>query len=143
MATPMLPNTAIPSAPPSSAAVSEIPAAAPARSGGAEPMIRSFVNVKSGEVPSENSTDARAITQNPASPSIWVNIPNPTAAMASPPAINGAGRIRRTMIGVTFEPTTNASAQGSVHRPASSGEIQHQLQVLREEQEAAEHQQDA
>src|SRR5919108_320572 len=84
MATPMLPNTAIPRAPPSSADVSEMPAAAPARSGGAEPMIRSFVSVNSGEVPRENSTDPRTITPIPEPPSIWVNTPNPTPPPKNP-----------------------------------------------------------
>jgi len=41
------------SAPPSSAPVSEIAEAAPARSGGAAPMMRSFVSVKTGAIPSE------------------------------------------------------------------------------------------
>src|SRR2546423_11482587 len=45
----MLPKTAMPSAPPNSAHVAEMPEAAPARSGGADPMMTSFVRVKSGD----------------------------------------------------------------------------------------------
>lgn len=84
--------------------------------------MRSFVRVNNGEVPRENSTEAVTTTQNPVAPSTWVNIANPTAATSSPAPISGAGPIRRTMIGVTLEPTTNARAHGSVHSPASSGE---------------------
>ena len=44
---------AIPNAPPSSDPVSEIAAAAPARSGGAAPTMRSVVSVTTGERPIE------------------------------------------------------------------------------------------
>src|SRR5688572_18915799 len=64
-ATPILPNTAIPSAPPNSADVSEIADAAPARSGGADPMIRSVVKVNTGETPTENTNVDSAKTTNP------------------------------------------------------------------------------
>src|ERR671914_2735298 len=117
MATPMLPNTAIPRAPPSSAAVSEMPAAAPARSGGAAPMIRSLVRVNSGAVPSENSTDPRTMTPNPDPLSSWVNTANPTAAMASPPAISGAGRMRRGGSGGNVGATTKGQGPGNGPQP--------------------------
>ena len=48
----------MPSAPPSSAAVSLIPDAAPARSGGADPTIISVVRPNTGANPSEMTTDA-------------------------------------------------------------------------------------
>jgi len=50
---PMLPRIAIPSAPPSSELVSEIADAAPARSTGALPTIRSVARMITGESPSE------------------------------------------------------------------------------------------
>jgi hypothetical protein len=43
-------------APPSSASVSEMPEAAPARSGGAEPTISSVFNLNTGARPSEITT---------------------------------------------------------------------------------------
>ena len=45
-AMPMLPRIEIPSAPPSSAPVSEMPDAAPARSGGADPTMSSVVSAE-------------------------------------------------------------------------------------------------
>jgi hypothetical protein len=57
-ATPTLPSTAIPSAPTNSALVSEMPEAAPARSGGALPMIRSVPSVKTGASPSDMTIEA-------------------------------------------------------------------------------------
>ena len=65
-AMPMLPRTAIPSAPPSSAPVSEIPDAAPARSGGADPTIKSVVRVNTGASPREMISDA--MTSGPRPP---------------------------------------------------------------------------
>ena len=47
----------MPSAPPSSDAVSEMPDAAPARSGGAEPTMSSVVREKTGARPSEMMTE--------------------------------------------------------------------------------------
>jgi hypothetical protein len=66
------------------------------------------------------------------------------AANTIPPAIKVAGGILRTSRGVSWDPTTKPTAHGSVHNPASRGrEPEHQLQVLREEEEAAEHDHDA
>src|SRR6266849_2708301 len=52
-AVPALPRIAMPSAPPSSEPVSEIADAAPARSGGALPTIRSVARVNTGASPRE------------------------------------------------------------------------------------------
>src|ERR687891_2007325 len=118
----MLPKAAMPSAPPNSAAVSEIPAAAPARSGGTEPMIRSLVSVNIGDVPSEKTVDPITTSVNPEPGPTWVNTPKPMAASTRPAAITTDGRTWRTIDGVRLEPTTNERAQGSVQRPASSGD---------------------
>src|SRR5882762_8312931 len=64
----MLPKNAMPSAPPSSAHVSEIPEAAPARSGGAEPMMTSLVSVNSGDPKNVNTNVATANRTNPPLP---------------------------------------------------------------------------
>ena len=117
----MLPNSAIPSAPPSSAPVSESPAAAPARSAGALPMMRSFVSVNSGAAPSEKTTEPVAIIAKPEAVSNCVKTATPRAANSSPVHMTVAGGNRRAIGGVSWDPTTNASAQGSIHRPASSG----------------------
>src|SRR5256885_2553995 len=119
----MLPKNAMPNAPPSSAHVSEMPEAAPARSGGAEPMMTSLVSVKSGDPKNVSTNVATANSMSPP-------LPAPTAASrkyrpadsASPADIRIAGRIRRASAGVSSEPSTNPSAHGSVHRPPCSGE---------------------
>ena len=77
----------MPSAPPSSAPVSEMPDAAPASSGGADPTIRSVVAVNTGASPSEMITDAPTSVRSSADPSSWVSIASATAAIASPVAI--------------------------------------------------------
>ena len=118
----MLPNTAMPSAPPNSALVSEMADAAPARSGGAEPMIRSVVSVNTGARPSEKIVEPTANVAKLVDASMRVNSANPSGPTARPPAITNAGRMRRTTIGVSIDPTTNASAHGSVHRPAANGD---------------------
>ena len=61
----MLPRMAMPSAPPSSAPVSEIPEAAPAFSGGALPTISSVVRVNTGDSASEITTDAATTIARP------------------------------------------------------------------------------
>src|SRR5688572_18755840 len=73
-ATPILPNTAIPNAPPNSALVSDIADAAPARSGGADPMIRSVVSVNTGATPIESTTVTNANAGNPTVASIPASI---------------------------------------------------------------------
>ena len=78
----------MPSAPPSSAAVSEIPDAAPAFSAGAEPTTSSVVSPNTGPMPSEITTDAtpRARRSPVVDAPTWVSTNSPTAATASPPA---------------------------------------------------------
>src|SRR4029453_9938675 len=56
----MLPRIAIPSAPPSSAPVSEIPEAAPAPSGGADPPTRPGVAADTGAPPRAGARPAAA-----------------------------------------------------------------------------------
>jgi hypothetical protein len=105
---PMLPKTAMPRAPPSSPVVSEIADAAPARSGGADPTIRSVVSVNTGARPKDEMTNPVTRKRNDVDASICMSNPNPTAATARPPAMIDIGGIRRTILGVKVEPTTNA-----------------------------------
>src|SRR4029453_15902932 len=121
-ATPMLPKMAMPSAPPNSALVSDMADAAPARSGGAAPMIRSVVNVNTGDVPSEKIIEASANDANPVPESKPVIIQKPMADRETPTGMKTAGRTIRARGGVTKDPTTNASAHGTVQRPASNGD---------------------
>ena len=113
----MLPRIEIPSAPPSSDAVSEMPDAAPARSGGADPTISSVVSPKTGPKPSEMTTDDRTMIARPSGPPTRVRIASPAAARASPEPMIHAGRTRWTIRGAMFEPTTNPIADGTDHRP--------------------------
>jgi hypothetical protein len=87
MATPMLPRMAMPRAPPSSLPVSEMPEAAPARSGGADPTIRLVVAVNTGASPTETTAEAVTRMARSADPPTRVSTPRPTAAMARPPPI--------------------------------------------------------
>ena len=94
---PMLPRIAMPSAPPSSAPVSEMPDAAPARSGGADPTISSVVRVNTGARPSEMMTDADHDEREAgvsASTRVEHRRGRPPRA-PSPPPITKAGRTRR------------------------------------------------
>jgi len=59
----------MPSAPPNSEQVSEIAEAAPARSGGAAPMIMSFERVNTGERPREKTTVLATMMASPEVPS--------------------------------------------------------------------------
>lgn len=91
MAVPMLPRIAMLSAPPSSAVVSEIADAAPARSGGADPTTRLVASVKTGARPREEMASPVAMTAKEVSPSIWASSPKPIAASARPPASPAPG----------------------------------------------------
>jgi hypothetical protein len=104
----MLPLIAMPRAPPSSPVFSEIADAAPARSGGADPTIRSVVSVNTGARPKDEMTNPVARKRNDVDASICMSNPNPTAAIARPPAMIDIGGIRRTILGVKVDPTTNA-----------------------------------
>ena len=111
----------MPSAPPNSEQVSEIAAAAPARSGGAAPMMRSFARVNTGERPSENTT---VLTTRMASPEVPIPpiATNPAAAMTRPPHMRKAGRTRRARIGESIDPATKPRARGIDQSPAASGD---------------------
>ncbi len=61
----MLPITAIPSAMPISVAVSEVAAAAPVFSGGAEPITRSVPRIIIGMMPMPSNTVASTISPGP------------------------------------------------------------------------------
>ena len=120
----MLPRIEIPSAPPSSAPVSEIPDAAPARSGGADPTMSSVVSPKTGARPSEMTTERDHDDREP------VRRRRPGSAAPSPTAatrearrheVRRAGR-RGTIRGAAFEPTMKPIADGTDQRPASSGD---------------------
>src|SRR5688500_11871780 len=83
--TPMLPRTDRPRAPPSSAAVSDMPVAAPARSGGAEPTMSSVVRPNSGASPSEITTDEATTSQaSPGPVPARLRISRPRPAISSP-----------------------------------------------------------
>ena len=112
----------MPSAPPSSALVSERAEAEPARSGGAAPRTMSVTRVTDGERPIENITDATTIVPTPEETPTRVSTQNPAAARTRPAAISGAGRNRRARTGVTSEPRMNPNDHGSVQSPDSSGE---------------------
>src|SRR5688572_29285856 len=121
-ATPMLPNSAIPSAPPNSAEVSERPEAAPARSGGADPMMRSVVRVKTGDEPIENTNVAIAKYTIVVAGPTPATITSPRPESANPQPMRCEGRTRRASLGVTNDPTMNASIHGNIHSPASNGD---------------------
>src|SRR6266568_1497657 len=118
----MTPRMAMPSAPPNSAAVSESADAAPARSGGADPTTRSVVRVSTGARPSENTTDPVTRRASPAVLPTRVNNPRPTAASVKLAAMTKAGRNRRASAGVSKDPATKPAEDGSIHRPAASGD---------------------
>ena len=95
------------------APVSEMPEAAPARSGGAEPTISSVVRPNTGARPSEMTTErdhdhGQAVRRRrPGSAR------EPTAASARPPPIRYAGRTTRTIRGAALEPMMKPIADGS------------------------------
>src|SRR5215217_4952613 len=131
----MLPRIAMPRAPPNSAPVSEIPEAAPARSGGALPTMTSVAREPTGATPSVRMTEPITRTASPQDVSAWVSIPKPTAESVRPPAITKAGRTRRAISGASRDPAISPPDEGTVHRPATSGESpKHQLQVLGDEE---------
>jgi hypothetical protein len=100
----------MPSAPPNSELVSEIAAAAPARSGGAAPTIMSAASVYTGARPKAKTTAPVTRVASADSPSTRVSTAKPAPASAKPPAITDPGGIRRTNKGVNSAPTMNAPA---------------------------------
>ena len=137
----MLPNTAMPSAPLNSDAVSEIAEAAPARSGGAAVMIISLPSVNTGAMPEahhdragdERRQAARAVGQRQqreadAAATQAADHHRRPADSAAPAAASPASRRR------------SASAHGTVARPGlQRRQAEHELQVLRDEDVDAEH----
>src|SRR5215218_5508611 len=121
-AVPMLPKTAIPKAPPNSALVSEIPEAAPAFSGGALPTMMWVARVPTGAMRREKVTDPATSIADPEPAPICATTPRPTAESIRPAAITNAGRTRRATSSASMEPAISPPADGSVHKPASSGE---------------------
>ena len=111
----------MPSAPPSSELVSEIAAAAPARSGGAEPTIRSVPSVITGARPREKIVVPTTMPVRPLS-ATRDSATRPSAATISPVPISQGGRTRRPSAGATMDPTMNPADQGNVHSPAASGD---------------------
>ena len=117
-----LPTTAMPSEPPSSYAVAEIAAAAPARSRGAVPRIVSPVTVRVRPAPAPNATWAASTSVYGVSAPTEPNRPNPSAARARPPDTVGARPNRRTNLAASTPPATSAaSAPGTNARPERSG----------------------
>ena len=105
-------------------------------------MIRSFVSVNTGAVPSENSTEPVTIA-NPDVGSTCVKTANPDAASTSPAAMIVAGASASRAAG-------HLGADDERERPGQRPEpglerrqAHHQLQELREEEEPAEHHEDA
>src|SRR5205823_8119947 len=94
---------------------------APARSGGADPTTRSVVRVSTGARPSEKTTDPVTRRARPAGPT-RVNNPRPTAASVKLAAMTKAGRNHRASTGVSKDPATNPAEDGSIYRPAASGD---------------------
>src|SRR5882672_73407 len=122
MAVPMLPRMAMPAAPPSSEHVSEIADAAPARSGGAAPMMMAFASVNTGERPRENTMVLATTMGSPEVPSTRASHANPAEEMTRPTAIRTTGRTRRARTGDNMDPNTKPRANGIDHRPALIGE---------------------
>src|SRR3712207_8743619 len=107
----MLPKIAMPSAPPSSALVSESAPAAPARSGGAVPMTMSVVSVTTGAVPRATKVVAIANQAKDVDSSITRNISEAAAATANPAAMSVPRDHRFTSAAHASEPTTNRSEE--------------------------------
>jgi hypothetical protein len=105
---------------PSSAAVSDTPEALPARSGGAEPTIRSVHRAVT--TLTEKATSAKPAISGATSPSraVAATTAKPRSPTVSPAATTVAGCARRTDQGATTEPTRPSATAGSVARPASS-----------------------
>ncbi len=64
--------------------------------------------MNTGARPKDEMTNPVTRKRNYVDASICMSNPNPTAATARPPAMIDIGGIRRTILGVKVEPTTNA-----------------------------------
>ena len=134
----------MPSAPPSSAAVSEIPDAAPAFSAGAEPTTISVVRPNTGPMPErdhhrrDDELDQAVVGPAPGSARPARRPPRPARRPPRWPAGS-----RDSTRGASCEPTTKPTAPGTDHSPASSGDMpEHQLQVLGDVEQVADHHED-
>jgi hypothetical protein len=116
-----LPSAATPRATPNSPLVSEIDAADPAFSGGAEPRIRFIVSAIAGEMPRPARVRPATTAATPPT-SARVCASSPTPATSRPAAISCAGRIRRASAGASIEPPAIAMFCGTSHSPACSGD---------------------
>src|SRR5882672_6888032 len=120
----MLPSTARPRAPPSSALVSESDATEPARSGGAKPTTRSVASVPTGPAPSPQRIEAASTTGKPpeaAKQPTNASTPQPAVQKSMPPASTVVRDVERTSRADESELATMQSDDGSIHRPARSG----------------------
>src|SRR3954465_12734015 len=97
-------------------------AAAPARSGGALPIIMSVASVNTGEEPTEMMIIATTMRTGLESTVSRGGLPGPAAAIAMPDAITYAGRNLRTTNGLRMEATIKPPANGIAQKPASSGD---------------------
>src|SRR5262249_3382195 len=93
--------------------------AAPARSGGALPEIRSAASVNTGARPSESTNEPATAA---CSPFEVATIAKPATVSTRPPVIALLGLTARVSGAVSSAPTMNAIADGIDHRPAIHGE---------------------
>src|SRR3954464_3732472 len=121
MAALTLPSKLTPSAIPRWLAVSEVDAAEPAFSTGAEPTTRSVPSTTDGLMPTVAATNPIVNSITPPTLGTWVNSPSPNAAITSPNVIVYAGLIRGAIAVATVEPTTIPSICGIIQNPAGSG----------------------
>jgi hypothetical protein len=136
MAISTLPRMAMPSAPPSSAPVSEIPDAAPACSGRAEPTISSVVNPNTGASPSEISSDAATSGDQAVAGADLGKHGEADGRQGEPPGDHE----RRAELAddPRAELGPDDEAEGGRQRPQTRlewGQPHHQLEVLGDEQE--------
>jgi hypothetical protein len=96
-------------------------AAAPARSGGAAPTIRSVASVTTGATAIDVMIHPATMTPSPETRRTWVISAKPSAPESMQIPISQPGGTRRTRTGASIEPTTNPPADDSVHSAASRG----------------------
>lgn len=109
----------MPRAPPSSAPVSEMAEADPARSGGAAPTTRPVPRAMNGVRPANSSTDPA--TRKPGLRFAWASMTGPRTAKAAPALMSTAGwnlAARPDTHRATMVPLT---ALGNCHSPAAKG----------------------
>ena len=136
----MVPRIARPRAPPSSELVSEMPEAAPARSGGALPTARSAANVNSGARPSERMTTPATTSPGPPVAPACISSAMPTTATRIPPSITTGwpdpGGQRRRQLRADDE----RGGAGQAPQPCLERRVaEHELEVLGDEDRDSEH----